>query len=112
MVQRAQLRSRLPVIISVEAERDLEAIADYIAEDSPRAALKMIVDLRIRISQIGESPLAFHARPELGRDIRSSAFESYVIFYRATKTKVTIARILHGAMDVTSVESTQTKSKK
>ena len=88
------------VAISPLAERDLEAIGDYIAEDNPSRAVSFIAELRIQCATIAKAPQAYRVRPELGEGIRSCAHGNYVIFFTATKTLLTIVRILHGAMDI------------
>ena len=88
------------VSVSSLAERDLEAIGDYIAEDNPSRALSFIEELRAQCAAIANAPQAYRARPELGEGIRSCAHGSYVIFFTATKSRLTIVRILHGAMDI------------
>ncbi|HUO05911.1 MAG TPA: type II toxin-antitoxin system RelE/ParE family toxin [Candidatus Binataceae bacterium] len=86
--------------ISPLAERDLEAIGDYIAADNPPRALSFVAELRTKCANIAKSPQAYRARPELGKDIRSCPHRNYVIFFTATKARLTIVRVLHGAMDV------------
>jgi toxin ParE1/3/4 len=88
------------VTVSPLAERDLESIGDYIAEDSPAKAVSFIAELRAQCARIAKSPLAYRARPELAEGIRSCAHGNYVIFYFATKTRLTIVRVLHGSMDI------------
>lgn len=82
------------------AERDLEDIADYIAQDNPRRALSFVIELRSQCSKIAEAPQAYRARPELGEGIRSCAYGSYVIFFQENPSGLAIVRILHGAMDI------------
>jgi len=82
------------------AVRDLEAIGDYIAADSPARAVRFIEGLCQQFALIATSPLAWRERPELGPGIRSCAHGRYVIFFTATRTRLTIARVLHGAMDI------------
>jgi toxin ParE1/3/4 len=88
------------VAISPLAERDLEAIGDYIADDNPSRALSFIAELRIQCATISKAPQAYRARSELGEGIRSCAHGNYVIFFTATKVRLTIVRVLHGAMDI------------
>jgi toxin ParE1/3/4 len=88
------------VAISPFAERDLEAIGDYIAEDNPSRAASFIAELRIQCATIAKAPQAYRVRPELSDAIRSCAHGNYVIFFTATKTRLTIVRVLHGAMDL------------
>ena len=45
-------------------------------------------------------PHITRARRELGKGLRSSVHGNYVIFFAATKTRLTIVRVLHGAMDI------------
>lgn len=88
------------VEISPLGERDPEAIGDYIAEDNPRRALSFVAELRATCAEIARTPQAFRARPELGVGLRSCARGSYVIFFTASKTRLSIVRVLHGAMDI------------
>ena len=43
---------------SPAAEEDLEAIADYIAEDSPANAIRFIDELRVQCQRIAKAPMA------------------------------------------------------
>lgn len=88
------------VTLSPLAERDLEAIGDHIAGDNPSRALSFIAELRTRFAAIAKAPRAYRARRELGEGLRSCAHGNYVIFFAATKTRLTIVRVLHGAMDI------------
>lgn len=88
------------VTLSPLAERDLEAIGDYIAEDNPPRALSFIAELRTQCATIAKAPKAYRARPELGEGLRSCAHGNYVIFFTATKARLTVVRVLHGAMDM------------
>ena len=42
-------------------ESDLEAIAEFIAEDNPRRALSFIRDIKQKIDRIAEQPFALSA---------------------------------------------------
>ena len=90
----------MQLTISPLAERDLEAIGDYIAADNPSRAVSFITELRTQCTAIAKAPQAYRKRPELGDDIRSCAYGNYVVFFTATKTRINIVRILHGAMDI------------
>lgn len=88
------------VTLSPLAERDLEAIGDYIAEDNPTRAVSFIAELRNQCAKIAKAPLAYRARPDLGEGLRSCAHGNYAIFFTASKARLTIVRVLHGAMDI------------
>lgn len=85
---------------SPAAQDDLEAIADYIAQDSPANAVWFIDQLRVQCQRLVKAPMAYVARPELGEGLRSCAHGRYVIFFRPQATVVRIERILHGARDM------------
>ena len=88
------------VTVSPLAERDLEAIGDYIAEDNPLRALTFIEEMRAQCEKIARTPQAYRARPEFAEGLRSCTHGNYVIFFTATKTHLTVVRVLHGAMDI------------
>ena len=90
----------MQVIITPLAERDIESIGDYIAQDNPVRAISFVAELRAQCVKIAKSPQGYKLRPELGDGIRSCAYGNYVIFFTAKKVRLTIARVLHGAMDI------------
>ena len=94
------------VFFTPEAERDLEEIGDYIAADNPARAVSFVQDIRDRCTKIGNAPLAYAARPELGEGIRSCPHgRHYLIFFRVESSdhSVLIVRVLHGARDLPSL---------
>jgi toxin ParE1/3/4 len=70
------------VTLSRLAERDLEAIGDYIAADNPPRAQSFIAELRTQCAAIAKAPLAYRARPELGEGIRSCAHDALTAILR------------------------------
>ena len=84
------------------AQADLEAIGDYIAQDSPANAAQIIEKLRLQCDRLSRTPLAYVARPELGIGLRSCAYGRYVIFFRPARNAVRIERVLHSARDIRS----------
>jgi len=83
-----------------QAERDLEGIGDYIAQDNPRRAITFLQELRAQCRKILISPQAYRPRPELGEGIRSCAYGNYVIFFTEDGRLLRIIRVLHGAMNI------------
>ena len=86
--------------LSPAAQDDLEAIGDFIAQDSPANAVRFVMALRAQCQRLTKAPLAYVARPELGDGLRSCAHGRYVIFFRPTAELVRIERILHSARDI------------
>ena len=88
--------------ISPLAEFDLEAIGDYIAQDSTVNAVRFVEGLRAQCEKITRSPMAYVARLELADGLRSCSHGRYIIFFRIAIDVVHIVRILHIAMDANS----------
>jgi toxin ParE1/3/4 len=85
---------------SREAERDLEHIADYIAEHNPQRAVSFIRELRSSCDGIVENPNGFAVVPRYEHyGIRRRVHGNYLIFYRVLRANVIIIHILHGATD-------------
>jgi len=84
-------------------ESDLEAIADYIAEDNPKRAVSFIGEMRERIRAVGENPMVYRLRPELGKDARMTVVGRYVILFRVVGEIVRIERVVYGGRDLLAV---------
>lgn len=79
---------------------DLEEIADYIAQDSPRHALRVLRLLRAKMKEIAKRPELYRLRPELGVDARLATLGQYVILFRIRRSAVRIERVVHGSRDL------------
>ncbi|MGP8252548.1 MAG: type II toxin-antitoxin system RelE/ParE family toxin [Terracidiphilus sp.] len=79
---------------------DLEEIADYIAQDSPRNAIRLIRLLRQRMQEIAKQPQLYQLRPEIGHDARLAILGNYVILFRILNNSVRVERVLHGSRDL------------
>jgi toxin ParE1/3/4 len=90
----------IPVIFSRKAEDDLEAIADYIAQDNPTRALSFLQELRKQCANLGLFPNAHPRFPELGERSRVMPYKNYVVLYRVLDDTVSIERIIQGARDI------------
>jgi len=86
------------VIWSPVARRDLEAIADYIAEDSPARAAVFVDRLADAAERLATFPRSGRVIPEIGDpDSREVVFGAYRVMYRVEREAVIIASIVHGA---------------
>jgi plasmid stabilization system protein ParE len=79
---------------------DLEEIAEYIAQDSPRHAARMIRLLRARMKEIAKRPEIYRLRPEIGADARLATAANYLILFRIRQNAVRIERVVHGNRDL------------
>jgi toxin ParE1/3/4 len=95
----------MPYRLSALAERDLEEIWSYVADDaSPETADRLIDAIIHRFELLAEQPRLGRLRPEFGAGVRSFTVENHVIYYRHDGG-VLIARVLHGRRDQAAVWS-------
>jgi plasmid stabilization system protein ParE len=88
------------VLYSEDVGDDLDAIAVYIAAESPRRAVSFIREIYAAIERIGESPLLYQLRPDIGPDARLAVVGRYVVLFRFAEDVVYIERIVYGGRDL------------
>ena len=81
-------------------ESDLEDIGDWIAEDNPRRAVTFVQELRNAFRKIGDGPLLYQLRPDIGDDARLAVVGRYVILFRIDDQVVRIERVVYGGRDL------------
>ncbi len=91
-------------LLSPEARDDLAEIADYIAQDSPAAARRVIRELKAAMERLAQIPAIGHLREDLTDEpLRFWPVYSYLIIYRPEDKPLQVVRVLHGARDVQSI---------
>jgi len=88
------------VELSSFIEGDLEAIADYIAQDNPMRAVSFIREIREELRLVGQNPLLYQLRPEIGEDARLAIVSRYVILFHIVGEVVRIERVIFGGRDL------------
>lgn len=91
------------------AEKDLDAISDYLFEHSLDAAI-------LFINAVARTEKALLEMPEMGvlrayqspilQDMRMmivDSFRDYLIFYRPIQSGIYVVRVLHGARDIQAI---------
>jgi addiction module RelE/StbE family toxin len=84
------------------AEDDLYGIADYISDDNPCAADRMVDHLEQFIKRLELSPFAGKVPDDdelRRRSYRMLIVGKYLVFYKVREKAVEIHRIIHGARD-------------
>jgi plasmid stabilization system protein ParE len=91
----------MKVIIRESAEADLDQIAEWIAQDSPDAAARMVATIRDRINFLETDELAHMGRPGLVEGTRELLEYPYIIIYQVhdERREVVVLSIVHGARD-------------
>ncbi len=80
-----------------EAEGDINAIWDYIAEDNPEAADRTIDNIVSTIEALASFPYQGHRRPDLtSRPLRFTNVGNYLIASAPDKKPLWVIAIMHG----------------
>jgi toxin ParE1/3/4 len=92
--------AKYSVEITPAAERDVEEIWTYIADDNPENATDFILRLEEQIEALEQFPERCPLIPEneiLGTGYRHLIYGAYRTIFRITGKTVFIVRIIHGA---------------
>jgi plasmid stabilization system protein ParE len=88
-------------VLTPAARADLTEIFDYIAQDSPDAAHRVLEELRAAMKKLARMPDMGHFRRDLASEpLRFWPVYSYLIIYRPEARPIQVVRVLHGARDV------------
>ena len=88
------------VVVTAEAESDLEQIATYIAEQSIEIALNVVQELREKCASLADAPRGYPLVPRYEHlGIRRRPFGNYLIFYRVGPDVIEVVHVPHGARD-------------
>ena len=87
------------------AERDLEDIWDWIAEENIAAAQQKIEAIGAHIRLLGRTPQIGRLRAEIAPDLRALVEGNYLILYRFDQSdkRVEIVRIIHQRRDLSAL---------
>jgi toxin ParE1/3/4 len=83
------------------AERHLDGIYAFIAQDSPTYALNIVDKLTKRSEQIADFPMSGRCVPEYGLERVREVFEgSYRIIYNIKPKQIDIIAVIHEAKEI------------
>lgn len=83
------------VIIAPAAAADVRRIWRHIAQDSASAADRMIDKIHSRYRHLTTAELG-EERNDIAEGVRVTIVEPYLIFFRSTKDRIRILRVIHG----------------
>ena len=90
-----------PMVVS-----DLKEIRDYIAEDNPSAASKIVKEIYSRFENIQMFPeigADLSKRVKFKSDYRYAIWKDYVIIYKITVNYIEVYRVLNRYRDITLI---------
>ena len=83
-----------------KAQDDLLEIWLYIAKDNVSAADRLLDRIASKCARLADFPEIGPAREDIGRDVRALTVGNYLVLYRASKERVDVVRVVHGARDL------------
>lgn len=95
-----------PVRVRPRADTEIDALADYIASDSPGAAMRFLDAVQKSLDLIGEQPgigSRRYAHLPMLEGLRMwavSDFEKHLIFYIERPNYIDVLRVLHGSREI------------
>lgn len=94
----------LRLVLAPLAESDLDAIAEFIARETPRGAMETLTRIRAGISILMDQPRlgSLVQKPPRTR-LRKWTVAPYIVFYRVTEHDLEVIRVLHAARDLDDI---------
>jgi toxin ParE1/3/4 len=91
----------LRLVLAPLAEADLDAIAEFIARESPGGAVKMLLRIRAGMTTLLDQPRLGQLvqKPPRTR-LRKWTVAPYIVFYRVMDDDLEVVRVLHAARDL------------
>ena len=90
----------MKLIISPNANYDLQAIVEYIVSENPEAALVILDEIEMALNRLRDFPFLGTARGSLRPGYRLLVTGNYNILYKVESEKIYVGRILHHAQDI------------
>jgi len=92
--------------LTPRARLDLIEIWQFVADDNPAAADRLLDRIEQTLSMLRDNPRAGRARQELAPEIRSFPVGNYVLFYRLGDGSIELVRARSGYLDISSDDMT------
>jgi toxin ParE1/3/4 len=87
-----------------KAQADLLEIWLYVAQDSARAADRLLDRIEAQCRLLTDNPRIEKARPEIAPDARAWIVGRYLVLYRERDDGIEVVRVVHGARDIEHIE--------
>jgi toxin ParE1/3/4 len=102
-------RSR-KLALSVDAERDIDDLWDYLAlEASADIAEKTVREIDRKCRLLTQHPFLGRPRDSLISGLRSILVHPHTVFYRITPVTIEIVRVLHQRRDIEAIFADDTE---
>ncbi len=92
--------------LAAPASRDIEAIIDYVADNSSFDAAELLLNrINDQCKRLASFPSMGRKRNELAPNVRSFPIDDYLIFYRAIEEGIEVLRVISGYRDLRALFS-------
>jgi toxin ParE1/3/4 len=94
------------VVLTRRAFADLDAIADYIGQNSPERALDFAIALREKCKELGDMPEAWPVKQGYNpMNARIRHWRGYLIVYVVLAQRIDVLHVVNGARDLDALLS-------
>ena len=87
---------RREIIWSRPAQQDLNDIAAYIADDSPRSASHVLETIENAVNNLSKYPLLFKQSERIPGTRELNVFGSFLVFYRVLPDSIEVVGVTQG----------------
>ena len=92
------------VVYSPDSIGDLAEIWDYVAQDSPFQADRLVNRFRFKLQYLARHNLLGRPRPEPAGNCRSVPLGKYCIYYRPISDGIELLRLIHSPRDIRQIK--------
>jgi toxin ParE1/3/4 len=92
-------------VLSPRFRSDLDEIAEWVAQDNPRRAIRVLREIRVQIRKVAQKPMHYQLRTEIGEDARLAVVGRYVVLFRLDGAVVRFERVVYGGRDLPALYS-------
>jgi toxin ParE1/3/4 len=89
--------------IAEMAGEDLEDIWEYVAQNNPEAARRLIKEITGKFKLLRDHPQVGREQNTLLGWLRSFPVKNYIILYRPFENGIEVLRVLHSARDIEKI---------
>lgn len=101
------MSQKFEVVWSITAERDLLSIVEYIAQDSPSTALKILKSIKTKAKELYQNPLRGRIIPELHSQginhYRELIIKPWRVMYKVAEKKIYVLSVIDSRQNVEDI---------
>ena len=94
----------LPVILTAEAEEDVEQVRDQLEQARPGSGATFMASLRVVLERLESMPAMY---PLVWKQVRAARLRRspYLVYHRVLSDRVEVVAVIHGSRDWSAWQS-------